>query len=400
MLKFLIALCLCSSVFIAVNGWEIDDENTDLLSLEEGEQCKLKTGEVGVCRLLQSCRVYYEGLQNKTIPYSFLNRCSFIHLDEVICCPLDDNTNSPVNIELLTGEIGTPRATRSPATESAPTRRNGGERPSVAACREYSGALLGFHILNGLPVSPGEYPHMGGLVYEVGGGQAVDYRCGGSLISERYVLTAAHCVDDPLSLPIYVRMGVVEWNATQDDENSDGILPVDVAIENITLHSDYRPNRRYHDIALIKLREAVEFSAFVRPACLETDINDIDSSIPLVVIGWGVTNIQTRVRSGILLQTNVTTVPLRDCNTTHIKQGTHRSYKSGLDAGQYCAYDPDYKNDACESDSGGPLQLVQNGESTIVGVISFGVLCATAVPAVYARVAFYLDWIESIVWPS
>lgn len=69
---------------------------------------------------------------------------------------------------------------------------------------------------------------------------------------------------------------------------------------------------------------------------------------------------------------------------------------------QYCAYDPDAKNDSCKGDSGGPLQIfVDNSHvSTVVGIVSFGISCGTALPAVYTRVASYLDWIESFVWPN
>lgn len=52
-------------------------------------------------------------------------------------------------------------------------------------------------------------------------------------------------------------------------------------------------------------------------------------------------------------------------------------------------------------DSGGPIFLYDNpsGVSTVVGIVSFGVSCGTALPSVYTRVASYIEWIESNVWP-
>lgn len=78
-----------------------------------------------------------------------------------------------------------------------------------------------------------------------------------------------------------------------------------------------------------------------------------------------------------------------------------RSLPHGIELGQICANDPQARNDACQGDSGGPLQIFHpNGMSTLVGVTSFGIACGSTLPSVYARVAFYIDWIESIVWPN
>lgn len=54
-----------------------------------------------------------------------------------------------------------------------------------------------------------------------------------------------------------------------------------------------------------------------------------------------------------------------------------------------------------QGDSGGPIQIVtDDGVSTVVGITSFGISCGSALPSVYTRVAFYINWIESIAWPD
>lgn len=95
---------------------------------------------------------------------------------------------------------------------------------------------------------------------------------------------------------------------------------------------------------------------------------------------------------------------LTRCNETLVERNELRQQPSleGLIQGQLCAYDPAGLTDACQGDSGGPIQIqnISNAVSTVVGVVSFGEGCGTELPAIYTRVAYYLDWIESYVWPD
>lgn len=106
-----------------------------------------------------------------------------------------------------------------------------------------------------------------------------------------------------------------------------------------------------------------------------------------------------------LFQTNVTTVSLLDCNRTlsELKKSQNVPYlQNGIDESQYCAHDPDGLKYTCESHYGAPLQIISNivNKVKIVGIVSFGSICGTSEPAVYTRVAYYLNWIEPIVWPN
>lgn len=86
-------------------------------------------------------------------------------------------------------------------------------------------------------------------------------------------------------------------------------------------------------------------------------------------------------------------MPLAQCKTV-MKQ-------YGIDDSHYCAHDPDRRNDSCQGDSGGPLQTTvsNDNDAKAIGIVSFGVGCASGFPGVYTRIAYYLDWIESFVWP-
>lgn len=106
-----------------------------------------------------------------------------------------------------------------------------------------------------------------------------------------------------------------------------------------------------------------------------------------------------------MLKANLKTVPLSECNSTVFERARRSDwtyFRNGLDHSYYCAADPNRVSDTCEGDSGGPLQIVRRylDLSTVVGVVSTGLPCGTSFPGIYTRVAYFIDWIESYVWPN
>lgn len=193
------------------------------------------------------------------------------------------------------------------------------------------------------------------------------------------------------------------------------------------MHPYYAPAARKNDIALVRVAKRILFTNRMRPACLQTDLNDENIDEKLIITGWGRTssackpNSKTtkthsiliafffffvaRNSSNDLLKTDVITMPLLQCNTVYLNynlNANQRAFRNGIGKGQYCAYDPNGRNDNCQGDSGGPLQIIhsESTTATVVGIISFGISCGTALPSIYTRVAYYLYWIESIVWPD
>lgn len=100
-----------------------------------------------------------------------------------------------------------------------------------------------------------------------------------------------------------------------------------------------------------------------------------------------------RSQSNELLKVNLKTLPLWECNETVLEYNRipdHRAFRSGLIEGQYCAHDSNRQRDSCQGDSGGPLQIKAQEEdiAKVVGIVSFGVSCATFWPGIYTRVVF------------
>lgn len=69
--------------------------------------------------------------------------------------------------------------------------------------------------------------------------------------------------------------------------NEDDVEGLTIGIQQIVRHPNYRSSRNYDDIALIQLSQPVEFNSTLRPACLNTNVADLNTTLQLIVTGWG-----------------------------------------------------------------------------------------------------------------
>ncbi|XP_014667564.1 PREDICTED: trypsin-like [Priapulus caudatus] len=229
-------------------------------------------------------------------------------------------------------------------------------------------------IVDGTEVVAGEVPW-----------QVILYRlssllCGGSLISDRHVLTAAHCVHPDEDQPGYysVRMGTL-------NQNSGGITRY---ITRIIKHGAYSANDIYNDVAVLELNAPVVFTNNVQPIALAS--NDADKYVdwPSTTSGFGDISYNGPT-SPVLLKADQVIVSAQTCISY---------YGSSVQpAGMICSGQG--KETPCSGDSGGPLWVTENGQPTLVGVTSWSIGgCQVAgYPAVYARVTYYYPWIMDAV---
>ncbi|XP_054157647.1 ovochymase-2-like [Oppia nitens] len=223
-------------------------------------------------------------------------------------------------------------------------------------------------IVGGSEVNPAHrYPWM----VSIGSSRGSPF-CGGALINNLYVLTAAHCVVDENPESIGVRIG---QHSLQEP------TPI-LKISAIKLHDDYDSVSQKNDIAVLRLQNPIQYNENIEPVCIPP--SDLDDPDGLWVSGWGRTDEGGRTSDRL----NEVTLPqysLAKCENKYAGLVSDKQLCAGGIKGQ----------DACQGDSGGPLQSKINGKVNIVGIISWGIGCAREnYPGVYTRVSAYLKWIE------
>lgn len=240
-------------------------------------------------------------------------------------------------------------------------------------------------IVGGVNAYLGDYPHMASLGFE--GDDYVVWLCGGSLISNRYVLTAAHCLSSQQFGKVkYVRLGTVLLNGGQ---------PQNYLVSKTIPHPKYKPPSVYHDIALLRLNREVQTNKYIKPAQLFSE-KTVPQYLSTRAIGWGLTEHGGR-SSNILQHVTLDLFSYEECQTSYATVSTRRLPNGLDDETQICAGGRNSERDTCQGDSGGPLEFFTyyNRVHFLIGITSIGKACGSVnTPSIYTRVSYYKDWIE------
>jgi hypothetical protein len=233
-------------------------------------------------------------------------------------------------------------------------------------------------IIGGSRVSKAQYHVAISLEDESGEFETI---CGGALLSQNWVITAAHCLEGLSEKKLYVTKGVTQRPLIQSFKK---------LITAVIPHPHYDSVKIKNDIALLYI--GLEEDQEIQEISLDLPKNWKTS--PLMAVRFGNTSSFGSLFSDYLEVVNLKFLPRKDC------ESSHPFYKKlGINKGQICTTSTEgFGRDTCQGDSGGPLVIEREGVIHLVGITSYGLGCAQKnLPGVSTYISFHKKWINRTI---
>jgi len=259
-------------------------------------------------------------------------------------------------------------------------------------------------IIGGRSAHPGKSPWQVAIRKKKKFANGYPHQCGGILINSCWVVTAAHCF--PTTSSNSLRQREIRVGDYYNDDTNEGLTRAQIdELEDKEKQRDrdilavYKHERYIsypspkQDIALIRLKQCVNFEKYVQPACLPLQTDDPEGEDCLIT-GWGATNFTQWLdeHPHCLQQATLAALSPKQCLDGLSGYGNIFNPDTML-----CAKG-DKNEDTCQGDSGGPLVCTGiNNKATLFGITSFGIGCGGPTPGVYTKVASYIRWMFLIM---
>lgn len=358
---------------------------------ERGVPCITPNKESAICTPVTSCHIIRDAITTRNesaIDFAQKSQCGY-DTEPLVCCGTFAYTTEPPYFSIFTkrppvNSIGK----RPPGLELI----SGNTLPNRTLCgiEREAQRLIGATV-----AAIDEFPWMALIRYKDDKNVDVGFKCGGTLINNRYVMTAAHCIlTDPQPLTLTgVRLGEWKLSTVEDCVQHVAIYNcadpvVDRLVEEQIPHPYFNSKTGNNDLGLLRMDKDVAYTDFIRPICLPPiNIPPPPVGSIMTVCGWGAT--EDGSQADIKSKIEIPLIANSECIKTV-------SSLTSITPNQVCAGGVEGK-DACKGDSGGPLMRTYVDDTSQwyqEGIVSRGRGCGKkGYPGVYTRVARYINWI-------